>query len=214
MAARPFPASKFLADVGPKKPSASEPVRRAERTGPEPLQLFAVADKNSPAHRIAAAHAQGFAEGMAAVEEEWSTKLEELRAFHEKQLALERVTWASREADKLVEQLTTGLQALEITIGNTVAELLKPFLIGSIQRRAVNDLIQAIETVLQKDEGVALEISGPEDLLQLLREKLSGKNIALLFSPGDGPEVRIVAGQTVMESQLQNWVSKIEESLR
>jgi hypothetical protein len=212
--ARSFPASRFLNDIGPKKTAGEEPAKADERSGPEPLQLFAVADRNSPAHRITAAHARGFAEGMAAAEEEWRIRLEEQQAFHEKQLALERVTWANREAERLTEQLTKGLQDLETAIGDAVADLLKPFLTAAVQRRAVNDLIQAIEIVLQKDEGVALEICGPEDLLQLLREKLSGKNIALLFSPGDGPEVRIIAGQTVMESQLQDWVSKIEESLR
>jgi hypothetical protein len=194
--ARQFPASRFLADVGPKKAGTPErepePAARTERSGPEPLQLFAVADRNSPQHRMIAAHARGFAEGMKAAEEEW----------------------ASREADKLAEQLTSGLQTLETTIGDAVAEVLKPFLVAAVQRRAVHDLMQAIEVVLQKDEGIALEIAGPEDLLHLLREKLSGKNIALLFAPGEGPEVRIVAGQTVMESQLRNWVAKIEESLR
>jgi hypothetical protein len=213
--ARSFPASKFLTDVGPKKPGSGEAAKGGgDRSGPEPLQLFAVADRSSPAHRETAAHARGFSEGMAAAEEDWRARLEEQQAFHEKQLALERVTWANREADKLADQLAKGLQDLETTIGDAVADLLKPFLTAAVQQRAVNDLIQAIETVLQKDEGVALEICGPEDLLQLLRQKLSGKNIALLFSPGDGPEVRIIAGQTVMESQLQNWVSKIEESLR
>jgi hypothetical protein len=216
--ARQFPASRFLADVGPKKAGTPErepePAARTERSGPEPLQLFAVADRNSPQHRMIAAHARGFAEGMKAAEEEWGARLEEQRAFHDQQLALERVTWASREADKLAEQLTSGLQTLETTIGDAVAEVLKPFLVAAVQRRAVHDLMQAIEVVLQKDEGIALEIAGPEDLLHLLREKLSGKNIALLFAPGEGPEVRIVAGQTVMESQLRNWVAKIEESLR
>jgi hypothetical protein len=213
--ARQFPAAKFLADIGPKKAGSPEPKKRAEDDdGPEPLQLFAVADQNSPQRRIAAAHARGFMEGMGVAEEEWRAKLDEQAAFHEQKLALERLTWASREAETLAEQLAEGIRALETRIGDTVAELLRPFLVDAVRRRAVGDLVQAIERVLQKDEGVALEIAGPEDLLQLLREKLSGKNIALLFAPGEGPEVRIVAGQTVMETQLRSWVSKIEESLR
>lgn len=211
---RSFPASKFLADIGPKKPAAPETARPSDRSTPEPLQLFAVADKNSPAQRVAAAHARGFTAGLGAAEEEWKARLDKQQEFHEKQLALERFTWASREGEQLAEQLASGLIALQTAIGDAVAEVLKPFLIGAIQARAVSDLMQAIEVVLQKDEGIALEIAGPEDLLQLLREKLSGKNIAILFAPGEGPEVRIVAGHTVMETQLQNWIAKIDESLR
>jgi hypothetical protein len=212
---RSLPASRFLADVGPKKPGAQDAAKPGDRpAGPEPLQLFAVADRNSPAQRVAAAHARGFTAGMGAAEEEWQARLEQQQAFHEQQLALERVTWANREGDKLAEQLASGLIDLQTIIGDAVAEVLRPFLVGAVQRRAVSDLMQAIEIVLQKDEGIALEIAGPEDLLQLLREKLSGKNIAILFAPGEGPEVRIVAGHTVMETQLRSWVSKIDEALR
>jgi hypothetical protein len=212
---RPAPAAKFIADLGPKKAKpAAAPARKEREDGPEELQLFTVQDKNAPQNRTAAAYAQGYAAGKADVEAEWSAKLAELRAFHEKQLSVERLTWAGREADTLARQLDEGLHKLETSIADTVAELLKPFLLKSVSERAITDLLQAIETILIKDQGVALEISGPEDLLQLLREKLSGKNIALLFTPSEALEVRIGAGQTALETQIQAWVAKIEESLR
>jgi hypothetical protein len=212
---RSVPAAKFITDLGPKKEAAPPAPRREEReSGPEALQLFAVQDKTPPQNKTATAYAEGFAAGQAAAEAEWQPKLDELRAFHEKQLSVERLTWAGREADALAEQLVSGLQQLETTIADTVAELLKPFLVKVVHDRAINDLLRAIDTVLMKDEAIALEISGPEDLLQMLREKLSGKNIAIVFTPGDGPEIRIATGQTALETQIRAWTARIEESLR
>lgn len=212
------PASRYIVDLGPKKPGApaaqSAPRAPEQQAGVQPFKLFNRHDKNTPEDRLGEAEAKGFEEGRAAAQEEWSRKLDEQRAYYEKQLSLERVTWANREADRLTEQLTTAVQEMETRIADAAAELLKPFLTGAMHQRAIDDLIKAIGTILIKDEAITLEIAGPEDLLQLLREKLSGKNIALLFTPAEGPEVRVVAGQTVLETQLAAWVAKVEEALR
>lgn len=213
---RSLPAAKFIADLSPnKKASPLAPSHEERQQGaPEELHLFSVQDKNAPQNRAAAAHTQGFAAGQAAAEADWRVKLEELREFYEKQQSVERLTWANREADALAAQLTSGLEKLETSIADMVAELLKPFLLKAVHSRAMSDLLEVIDTALLKEEGVALEISGPEDLLQLLREKLSGKNIALLFTPGEGPEIRITAGQTALETQIRAWTARIEEALR
>jgi hypothetical protein len=207
------PASRYIADLGPKKETPPAP-RPDAPSGPEALQLFSVHDKNNPQQRLAAARQEGVEEGKAAGKAEFEARLKEQRAQFDQQLSLERVTWATREADRLAEQITAGLQEVEARIADAAAELLKPFLATAVHRRAIGELHKAIETILSKDEGITLEISGPSDLLQLLRERLSGKNMTLLFHPGEGPEVRIVAGQTTLETQLGAWAAKVEEALR
>jgi hypothetical protein len=209
---RPFPASKFIADLG--RPKDAKPAESEASQSAQPLQLNAVQDKNSAEQRIAAARAQAYAEGQAAAMTQYQALLQEERDYYEKQLAVERLTWVSREAEKLTEQLAEGMSALETRIADILADLLKPFLIDAARRRAIGDMLQAIDTVLLKDQGVKLEISGPEDLQEVLREKLSGRNMSVEFVPGDGPEVRIIAGHTVLETQLAGWVAKVEEILR
>ena len=204
------PARKFIADLGRK----AEPKPEDNPAWAEPLQLHAVQDKNSPEQRIAAARAQAFEEGRASATEEFKAVFERERELYEKQLALERLAWVNREADQLSEQLTAGLSELETRIADTVSELLKPFLVGAVRRRVIDDLLRAIDTLVTSENGVTLEISGPEDLQQVLREKLEGKNIRLAFISGGGPELRIVAGQTVLETQLAGWMTKVEEVLR
>jgi len=209
------PASRFLTDLGPKKDQGEpQPQRQEAPSGPEALQLFAVHDKSNPQQRIAMARQQGVEEGKAAAKAEFEAKLKEQQDKYEQQLALERLTWATREADRMAEQIAAGLQELENRVADQTAELLKPFLASAVHSRAIAELRKALDVIVSKDDGVTLEIYGPDDLLQLLREKFSGKNMTLLFHPGDGPEVRIVAGQTVLETQLGAWAAKVEEALR
>lgn len=211
------PASRFIADLGPRKSgggpgSSVVPHLRTPEAQPTPeaLQLFSMLSKSDPEQRVTDAHAKGLEEGRAAVEAAWSEKLEEQRLFHEKQLSVERLTWASREAEKLEQQLTAGLARLQTQIADTVADLLKPFLIGAARRDAIDALARTLETMLS--EGATVEISGSEDLLRVLREKLSGKNVAIVFTPADSPEVRATAGQTILETQLGMWIAKVEEA--
>jgi hypothetical protein len=235
------PASRFIADLGAKKSAgqaqgqatgqeqrsganqggapakgAGVPQLRVQEPNPAPenLQLFSVHGKNDPEQRVTAAYAKGLEEGRAEAQAQWSRKLDEQRAFHEKQLSVERLTWANREADKLAQQLETAVGRLKTEIADTAAELLRPFLIAAAHQRAMEGLVAALEQLLAKDEGVALEIAGPEDLLHLLRQRLSGKNMAVVFTPAEGPEVRATAGQTVLETQLGLWIAKVEEAYR
>jgi hypothetical protein len=213
------PASRFITDLDAAKatqtPAAqTPPPRRAQPGGPENLRLHTVQDKSSPQQRVADARQAGFDEGRATAKTQFEAVVKAQRTKFEKQIEVERVTWASREADKLTEQLAAGLEQLQSQIADQVAELLKPFIESAMHRRAMSELERAIGTILAKDEGVTLEVFGPNDLLQLLREKLSGKNMAVLFHPGEGPEVRIVVGQTVLETQLGAWAARVEEALR
>jgi hypothetical protein len=46
-----------------------------------------------------------------------------------------------------------------------------------------------------------------------VHEKLEGKNVTAEFKPSAGVEVRVVAGQTVIETCLGTWMKKVEERL-
>ena len=209
---RPAPASKFIADLG--RPKEERPAESETPQGAQPLQLSTVQDKNSAEQRIAAARVQAYAEGQAAAMTQYQALLKDEREYYEKQLALERLTWVNREAERLTEQLGEGLNALETRIADILADLLRPLLIDAARRRAIGDLLLAVDTVLLKDQAVKLEISGPEDLQEVLREKLSGRAMSVQFVPRDAPELRVIAGHTVLETQLAGWVAKIEEILR
>jgi hypothetical protein len=155
------------------------------------------------------AYERGVAAGKAAALAEIDTKLEAERVYYAQQLELERFTWANREAEKLAEQLASGMREIETNIASVTARILKPFLAETAHQLAIAELLQALELLIGKNNGMTIEIFGPEDLLQLIREKLRDRNVAALFSPGSEVDVRVIAGQTILETNLGAWMDQL-----
>ena len=205
----PVPAARFIPEFGAEN---RPPVRKREtEPSPDSPHFATLAAKTES--RIEESYQQGFAAGRDEALAEIESKLDEQRAYYAQQLTIERYAWANREAEKLGEEIGTGLKQIESRLGEIVARILRPFLAEAVHKRAIAELCEALEALIGSNEGITLEISGPEDLLQLLREKLGSRNVAALFTPADGVDVRVVAGQTVLETCLGTWMKRIEESV-
>jgi|RhiMethySRZTD1v2_1073278.scaffolds.fasta_scaffold10238_8 hypothetical protein len=189
-----------------------------DRDGGPPLQSRnvrnGVADADDAAARIDAAHASGLESGKAAAMAALETRLEDERASFARQLASARQAWVAHEGEKLAQRLSMGLAGLEARVAETTARVLEPFLQAELRRQAIAELRAALEAVLSREPGIEVGVTGPEDLLQALRDGLSGRACAATYHPSDGPDVRIVAGQTILQTRLAAWVARIEEALR
>jgi hypothetical protein len=198
-------AAKFITEFGaegrPKETPNTWPTQK------QSASAAVASGKASP--RTEDAYERGVAAGKAAILADIETRLEANRVYYAQQLELERFTWANREAEKLADLVAAGIREIETNIANTTARILKPFLAQHAHRMAVAELLEALEILIGKNQGMTLEISGPEDLLQLIREKLRDRNVAALFSPGDGVDVRVVAGHSVLETSLGAWMDKL-----
>jgi hypothetical protein len=212
-----LPAHRFIPDIREDKGQRD----RGQGQGPAPAAkamdlgeaLIAHGAKRPPV-KLEDAYARGYDAGRAAALAELQDKLKQQQDHYAHQLSLERYTWASRESEILAAQIGDGLKEIEARIANTVARLLRPFF-GEIARaQAVEELVDALEVLLGADEGMRLEVSGPEDLLEMLRGKLGGRNVAVLFAPGEGAEVRVSAGQTLLETNLGQWMKRVEERIK
>jgi hypothetical protein len=203
---RPVSASRFIPEIGvedrPAEPSYPW-------SNPKPMFNTASASARVQPQRSDDAYERGLAAGKAAALAEIETRLEAQRMYYGQQLELERFTWANREAEKLAEKFTAGLSAIETSIANATARILKPFLAETAHRQAIAELVDALEIMIAKNQGITIEIFGPEDLLQLIREKLSDRNVAAVFSPGSEVDVRVVAGQTILETNLSAWIDRL-----
>ena len=167
--------------------------------------------------RMEAARASGFADGEAAAKAALELQLAQEREAHACELAAERQAWASGEGRKLAEQLAAGLGEIEAGIEQAAARVLAPVLQAELRRHALAELQVELDVLLTKDAGISVTISGPEDLLESLRkglaERLPGKASAVICRPSAEPEVRIAAGQTVLETRLAAWAARIEEAI-
>jgi hypothetical protein len=203
----PMPAARFIPELGGEK-VPPRPKREKELDANSP-QFASFAAK--AASKIEEAYQSGLSAGHEAALAEIEARLAEQRAQYEKQLALERLGWVSREAEPLGEKIGAGLKQIETRLTDIVARILRPFLRDAVHRQAIAELCESLESLIGANEGITLEISGPEDLLHVLRGKLSSRNVAALFTPSDSVDVRVVAGQTVLETCLGTWMKRIEE---
>jgi hypothetical protein len=213
----PSPAAKFIPEFGGEQRVKTSP--HAWPTAPAPAASeaappqFATAAAKA-ASRVEDAYERGYAAGKAAALEAFEARLEEERACTAQQLAIERYTWSERESEKLADKIGEGLREISTHLGDLMARILRPFLGDAAYRQAIAELFVALEAMIGKEEGITLEIFGPEDLLQPLRAKLGTKNIAAVFTPTETVDVRVIAGQTILETCIGTWMRKIEERLQ
>jgi hypothetical protein len=198
------PAAPYLTEFGS---GGGRPVLAKVRHDP-------VSEEAYWAARLAEAHASGVESGKAAAMAALEPKLEEQRAQLARQLASERKAWATQQGEKLGMQLEAGLRALEAEIADAAARVLAPLLEAQLCERAVADLLAELEVLLRKDPGLSLSITGPEDLLQVLRSRLADKACTVTYVASEACDVRISADQTLLETRLAAWKARIEEAVR
>jgi hypothetical protein len=171
-------------------------------------------NRGDAAVKIQEAYAQGLEAGKVAGLALMEAKLDEERASLSRQLASERQAWVAREADTLAARLAAGLQDLEARIADSAARALAPILHRDFCDRAIADLRAELDVLLTKDPELRISVTGPEDLLQSLRERLTGKDCTVTYSVGAEPDLRISAGETVLETRIAAWAAKVAEAVR
>jgi hypothetical protein len=201
------PAAAYLADFGREAMIAGKatlvPQPLAREAGPSAAEIAA---------RIDAAHAGGFESGKAAALAELEHKLQAQQVAHEELIAAERQAWASAEGERLAELIGAGLAEIEGRIADTVGRILQPFLGTALRRRAVGDLRAELEALLAKEPGISISITGPQDLLDEMRQRLDGKTQAATYHAAEGVDLRVEAGQSVLETRLGAWLTKMQEA--
>jgi hypothetical protein len=199
-----IPLARFLVEFGSDGDQGADGLHRHVISNPA---LAADA-------RIAEGREQGHAEGRAAAEAEFAAQLESQREDFQQRLAMARQSWAAAEGNALSEALLQALRDMESQLAGAVARILQPFLEAEIRRASINELVATIETLLTRDQAAArIEVSGPEDLLCVLRPRLAGK-IPAAFVTNEACDVRVVIDQTTLETRLGAWIAAIDGAAR
>lgn len=219
-AARPGPQvpspegpSRPPAEVIPLVPQGADPSftdpwaglkRTAPTTPPEPVET-----PEERAQRVAEAEergrAAGRAQGLAEARADAEAAMAAAREGFAAELAAERARWSESEAERLAAGFAAALRALDANLTRRIGRLLVPVLTDALRRRAVDDLAQALGRLTADPNHAAIRVSGPEDLLAALGQRLGAQADGIAFAPGAAPEVSVVADQTVIETQLAAW---------
>jgi hypothetical protein len=162
--------------------------------------------------RIAEAEARARSAGEELAQMELDARLAEERLIFEQRIEAARREWMVECGAALSQQMQTALDGLGERVASSAARLLAPFLAEALRHKVIADLAGTIEALIAGEGGAALRIAGPQELLDALAPRLAGAGAAIDFTPSESAEVRVTAGSTVIETELEAWAGRLREA--
>ncbi|MGM4875730.1 hypothetical protein AB7645_31385 [Bradyrhizobium sp. 956_D2_N1_5] len=152
-------------------------------------------------------HAAGVAEGDARIAEE--------RVRSAIWLGEERAKWSDQQAATIVGGFETACREIETNIASSVARILLPFLADAVRDKAIGSLVEQIAALTGNSPVPVFKITGPGELLDLVRSQLqTARRTGIEYEAAETFEVRVVADQTVIETQIAAWSERLNEARR
>lgn len=140
---------------------------------------------------------------------------------HEQKLKDEKERWAARlqdaektELNETAARIANNVQEignqLEANIAGVVARILEPLISSAVQRQAVTTFVERLSSVATDSRRPLLKVTGPSELIELVRSKLGVRSIAIELRAEPVAEVSIVVDQVVLETQVKVWADRLK----
>lgn len=184
--------------------SQSQPQRQAQ---PQLQPPPAPAPDNLLEDTYRRGHTAGLAEGEA--------KLAEERVRSAIRLGEERAKWSDQQAVAIVNGFDSACREIESNIASSVARILLPFLADAVRDKAIESLVEQISMLTSNSPVPAFRVTGPSELIDLVRTQLNlaGRS-GVEYQSADSVEVRVLADQTTIETQISTWMDRLKEARR
>jgi hypothetical protein len=166
------------------------------------------------AAKVDEAFALGLERGRAETQTQYEARLAQQQNELAARLVADRQQWSATTGEELADRLVAAIADLEKRVAETTARILRPFLAAELHRQTIAELQSSLETLLATGSDTSIHISGPADVLDALRARLASSGKSVVYSPGAGCDVRVVAGQATLETQLASWQAKLDEAMR
>lgn len=156
------------------------------------------------------AYRRGLSEGRAAVHAEYEQKLTEEKSKFSAELNEQRHNLLNEAADKIANDIAELGSQLEGNIAGVTARLLEPLISSVVQKQAVASFVEKLTSLASDSRRPVLRVTGPAELIHLVRSKLSACSIAVELRAEAGVEVSIIVDQVVLETQVKIWVDRLK----
>ena len=187
----------------PQRQPQSQPQPQSPPPAPEPE----AAQVNLLDDAYRRGHAAGVAEGDARVAEE--------RVRSAIRLGEERAKWSDQQAGAIVGGFEAACREIETNIASSVARILLPFLADAVRDKAIGSLVEQIAALTGNSPVPVFKVTGPSELLDLVRTQLeASRRTGIEYETAETPEVRVVADQTVIETQIAVWSERLKDARR
>lgn len=205
-------------------PKAQDPVARPKEVRREPQPQLqgqpqpqpqsppsAPKAETPPVNLLDDAYRRGYAAGLA----EADAKLAEERVRSAIRLGEERAKWSDQQAAAIVNGFSAACREIETNIASSVARILLPFLSEAVRDKAIGSLVEQIAALTSNSPAPVFRITGPSDLLDLVKAQLdAASRTGIEYQAADAVEVRVLADQTVIETQISTWTERLKDARR
>src|SRR4051812_8017058 len=140
---------------------------------------------------VAEAVERGRREATEAANAEADHARAEAEVAFERRMGQERRRWTETQADRLVARIGEGFRDLETRLAADAARVLVPFLEASMRQRALDDLARTLREILADRHNTGLTITGPEDLLAMVRDRLGAEARAVSYVVDEAADIRV-----------------------
>jgi hypothetical protein len=203
------------------KPNVQEPAARPKETRPQPQGAHPQFQRQpepqppqpeiSPVNLLDDAYRRGHAAGVA----EGETMLAEERVRSAIRLGEERSKWSDQQAVAIVNGVTAACREIETNIASSVARILLPFLADAVRDKAIGTLVEQIAALTSNSSVPAFRVTGPSELIDLVKVQLDAAGRSgIEYQAADTAEVRVLADQTTIETQIETWIDRLKEARR
>jgi hypothetical protein len=211
----PPPPPKIQDVLTRQKEARREPPPRAHaqpEPQPQPQASPAPPATEAPSvNLLDDAYRRGHAAGVA----ESDAKLAEERVRSAIRLGEERAKWSDQQAVAIVSGFEAACREIETNIASSVARILLPFLTDAVRDKAIGSLVEQIAALTGNSSVPAFKVTGPSDLLDLVKTQLeASRRTGIVYEAAETLEVRVVADQTVIETQISAWSERLKEARR
>lgn len=136
------------------------------------------------------------------------------RAQYEEEMKTQRMIWAEQEAEQLSLQVAAALSNLERVLSERVANILHPFISAALWHQTIAQFEDSLSALLTGSASHLIKITGPEDVLSTLKDKLGERGKVIEYLPNEGVEVTVICQDTSIQTQFASWSDRLNEIIK
>lgn len=153
---------------------------------------------------------RGLSEGYAAARAEYEQKLNDETDKFSARLGEERNDLLNETAARIANDIAEVGNQLEAKIAGVTARILEPLISSVVQKQAVASFVEKLSSVTGDSRRPVLRITGPSELIELVRSKLGVRSIAVELRAEPVAEVSVVVDELVLETQMKIWADRLK----
>jgi hypothetical protein len=209
---KPIPIEQYLSQFGRAGAGGVVSVREQERR--EPLlarpRIAAAAIGQDVDQRIADAFERGLNQGLEAARAEAAAARARAMAERDEAERSEQLAFQERQYHRIADEIAAGLEEIETRVADAAARILAPWLADRRVAEAMAAFHDGVTRLLAQGSPAVLKISGPEHLLNIVRDRLAARAVAVEYTTVSAVEVKATLGHTTIETQLQPFADALQ----